>query len=239
MALTEDSSCFDAVVFDLDGVLIDSEVVIHATWSDAFSSYGASFSLEEWCTRVGSMHPDRFDHYGALVERATRRVPPREEFTAELRKAQVAEIDRRGPLPGVRDWITETTRRGMVLGVASSAPREWLESRLEANGLLESFGAFVTPDDGFVPKPAPDLYREACRRLGVAPSRAIAVEDSNSGVAAARAADMTVLAVPGTVTKWMDFSSAHHRVDSLLDPDCETAIRHLEKVVTNAHEPQR
>lgn len=230
---------FRALVFDLDGVLIDSEAVIYSSWSECFSFYGASLSLTEWCTRVGSHQPDRFDPYSALSSRATRAVPPRENLISELRAAQIEEIDRRGPLPGVLDWIDTAKRAGLRLGVATSSSRAWLTERLGANGLLGRFDASVTPDDGFLPKPAPDLYLESCRRLGVEPFAAVAIEDSMSGVAAALRADMTVLAVPSTVTSWMDFSSAHHLVDALLDPDCETALRHLEKVVTNAHEQRR
>ena len=227
------------IVFDLDGVLIDSEAVIYSTWSECFSWYGASFTLTEWCTRVGSHQPDRFDPYSALVERATKKVAPRPGLISALRALQADEIDRRGPLPGVTSWIREAKARGLRIGVATSSSQAWLIERLGAAGLHGEFDVLVTPEDGFLPKPTPDLYIEACRRLEIAPSTALALEDSVSGVSAARAADMIVVAVPSTVTKWMDFSSAHHQVDSLLDPGCESTLRHLEKVVTNAHEQRR
>jgi HAD superfamily hydrolase (TIGR01509 family) len=233
------SSRLAGIVFDLDGVLIDSEAVIYTTWSECFSWYGASFTLTEWCTRVGSHQPDRFDPYSALVERATKKVAPRVPLVGALRALQADEIDRRGPLPGVTSWLAEAKTRGLRVGVATSSSRAWLTERLDAIGLLDEFDALVSPEDGFSPKPAPDLYIEACRRLNVHPTAALAVEDSISGLEAARSADMIVLAVPSTVTQWMDFSSAHHQVDSLLDPGCEGTLRHLEKVVTNAHEQRR
>lgn len=220
---------FDAIVFDLDGVIIDSERISHELWTRRFAEFGASFSRSEWGARVGSYGPERFDPYAALAERARTPLPSRAQLFAEIRDEASRLIDAAGPLPGVREWVDSALDLGLALAIATSAPRTWLDARLAATGLASKFAVTCTPDEGHEQKPDPALYLAACEQLGIAPTRAVAIEDSPAGVLAARRADMCVVVVPGTVTAWMDLSSAHHRMDSLLDLECAAALDLLGK----------
>ncbi len=98
-------------------------------------------------------------------------------------------------IPGAREAVARLAPI-FRLGVASSSPRELIEYSLELAGLRQLFGAVVSSDEVAIGKPAPDVYLEACVRLGTVPSRAVAVEDSTNGLRAAAAAELMVIAVP-------------------------------------------
>lgn len=218
---------FDAVVFDLDGVIVDTERIIHDVWSDAFARYGASFTAEEWATAVGTAERG-FDPPGALAERATLPLPPLPELLDEVVRAERLLLDELSPLPGVREWIEGAERLGMDIAVASSSPAVWVEGRLADVGLEHHFLVLSCRNERLPAKPAPDLYLNACRQLGVEPERAIAVEDSANGLAAARAAGLWSVAVPNSMTRDHDLSSADLLVESLAAVPIEEALRRLE-----------
>jgi HAD superfamily hydrolase (TIGR01509 family) len=102
------------------------------------------------------------------------------------------------PRPGALELLDAITAAGIPLGLASNSQRAFVERTLDAAGLLTAglFDAIVSASDVAEPKPAPDLYEEACRRLGVAPARSAALEDSPPGVASARAAGLFTIGVP-------------------------------------------
>jgi beta-phosphoglucomutase-like phosphatase (HAD superfamily) len=113
----------------------------------------------------------------------------------------------------------------MGRAVASSSAETWVHARLEQVELLELFDVVVCAGEGLRPKPEPDVYLSACAALAVAPSRAIAIEDSAYGVAAATAAGMWCVAVPNAMTFDMDLCVAHHHASSLADFGLLDALR--------------
>jgi len=216
---------FAAVVFDLDGVIVDTERVVHEVWLSVFAEYGCTFSLEEWLTAVGT--EGGFDPYDALAERASRPVPARDELARRTHEAERRELADLGALPGVADWIDAARRAGLGLAVASSSPREWVTARLEEVGLSTAFAVVSCRDSTLAAKPAPDVYLDACARLGVDPTIAVAVEDSLNGLKAARAAGMRCVAVPGALTRGLDLTMADLVIGSLEDMSLEDALSHL------------
>jgi HAD superfamily hydrolase (TIGR01509 family) len=118
--------------------------------------------------------------------------------------------------PGAVELVARLTDLdGVALGLASNSPRYLVDDALGTAGLTDAFEVIVTSDDVEHAKPAPDIYRLACERLGVDPADAIALEDSASGVAAAKAAGLTVIAVPQFAET--DVSAADRVIDSLED----------------------
>lgn len=212
----------DAVVFDLDGVIVDTERVIHEIWSEVFATFGASFTLDEWRRGVGSDHG--FDPLAALGERSSAPLPPSEELLSSIRAKERARAATLGPMPGVTGWIASAQRLRLRLGVASSSPRRWIEERLAGAGLAGCFATMASPERGLAAKPAPDVYLAACERLGVAPARALAIEDSANGLAAAVAAGMRCIVVPNAITSGSDFTSASLRIASLADVGLEAVL---------------
>ncbi|MGA2527752.1 MAG: HAD family phosphatase [Acidimicrobiales bacterium] len=217
---------FDALVFDLDGVIVDTERVIHETWVTIFARYGCSFTPEEWATAVGTA--DRgFNPFEELVARASVPLPSPAELREEVDRLEMELLEGLSPLPGIREWIEGAETLGMGVAVASSSPAPWVEGRLADVGLERHFVVVSCRNERLAAKPAPDLYLDACRRLLVDPKRAIAVEDSANGLAAARAAGLAAVAVPNSMTLDHDLSAADLVVESLAAMSLGEAVRRL------------
>ncbi len=191
----------DALVFDFDGVIIDSEVTSFAAWTEIFRSYGAELATSEYIESMGGRHVNLYE----LLTRKTSVPIPAEESVRAAKRALHGELlEQTRVLPGVVTWIEEARARGLRVGIASSADDEWLDSHLARVGLSGAFDCLCCFDGEIAPKPAPDLYLRACGRLGVAPSRALAIEDAPNGLLAARIAGMHTLAVTHALTCGLD-----------------------------------
>ncbi|MFA4945574.1 MAG: HAD-IA family hydrolase [Lentisphaeria bacterium] len=181
-----------AVLFDMDGVLVDSEAVINAAAIQALADYGVSARPEEFLPFVGAGE-DRY--VGGVAERhgLTYRVEMKQRTYEHYFRLLPAMGH---PFPGVAGLLARLRRAGVALAVASSADRRKVVANLALLGVpAEWFAATVTGDDITRKKPAPDLYLEAARRVGVAPGGCCVVEDALNGVEAARAAGMRCVAV--------------------------------------------
>lgn len=204
-----------AVVFDFDGLVLDTEVPVYASWCAAFEAHGASPpTIEEWSATIGTA--DALDVHAWLVERADRPVDEAamDEIRRGRRDALLAQEETR---PGVIGWLDEANEAGLGLAIASSSPAEWVAEHLGRLGLVERFAYVVTAGGTVRAKPAPDTYLEACARLGVVPAHALAVEDSPHGIAAAKAAGLRCVTVPNALTETLDLSAADLRLASLAD----------------------
>jgi HAD superfamily hydrolase (TIGR01509 family) len=182
----------DAVVFDLDGVLIQSEEV----WDDVRETFvrerGGRYDAEIQRAMMG-MSSTEWSRY--LHETAGVADEP-DEINAEVVRRMLAAYESHLPLI---DGATDAVRRlagEFTLGVASSSNRPLIDAVLATAGIADCFAATVSSEEVERGKPAPDVYLEAARRLGVAPGLCAAVEDSHGGIRSAKAAGMRVLAIP-------------------------------------------
>ncbi|HZR92698.1 MAG TPA: HAD family phosphatase [Gaiellaceae bacterium] len=180
------------VVFDNDGLLLDTEPCWTRAQVEVFRRRGRSFGLEEKRALVGTAPATA----ARVLERLLGAPGEGQALSDELFELALAEIAAGAePRPGaVR--LVERLRSLTPLAVASNAPRRHLLAGLERTGLAGAFDVLLGVDDVAEPKPAPDLYLEACRRLGALPSRSTALEDSPPGVASARAAGLFVIGIP-------------------------------------------
>ena len=205
----------NAVVFDFDGVILDTETADYQTWRDLFRSYGAELELAVWARFIG-WGTSRFDVFQHLEEQIGYGVD-REVLRVERRRRYV-EIVHSGPvMPGVLDYINEAKDMGLALGIASSSNREWVEGHLERLGIRRLFEVVRCSNDVEEVKPHPALYQTAVELLGADPGEALAIEDSAHGVTAAKAAGLHCLVVPNSVTAHMDLGHADFRVGSLAE----------------------
>lgn len=184
-----------AVIFDLDGVILDSESVWHQVRHDYVRAHGGRWTEDDQKAVMGANSLQWARHINQVCGVP---LPPEEIYAgvvAGLRKAYDAHL----PLyPGA----VEAVRRladAYPLAVASSSPREIIEYVLGLAGLRALFRALVSSDDVERGKPEPDVYHEACTRMGCTPERTVAVEDSANGIRAALAAGMVVVAIPNPV----------------------------------------
>lgn len=202
-----------AVILDFDGLILQTEYAGFASLQALFSSRGAEYHLTDYHHIVGTTN-DAHDPF-TLLEQRTGRPWDRTELASE-RSTHEERMNRNlRPLPGVLELLDQTDALGWPLAVASSSTHDWVDNHLRRIGLYERFSTIVCRGDAPAPKPAPDLYLEAIRRLGVAPDRAIAFEDSYNGSIAAKRAGLHCVAVPHDLTRTQDFSHCDLVIESL------------------------
>jgi HAD superfamily hydrolase (TIGR01509 family) len=211
---------FQAIVFDNDGLLLDTE---HA-WTRAevtlFERHGSAFTERHKRELIGTSRTEA----AVILERQLDLPGRGEPLMDELHELVMAEVAAGiPPRPGALELLAAVREAGIPVGLASNSAREFVEQTLEVAQLSNGhFDVVVTADDVAAPKPAPDIYLAACAALGAAPDRAAALEDSPPGVAAARAAGMFVIAVPYFADTVLDGASL--TAGSLADPEVSTAL---------------
>jgi HAD superfamily hydrolase (TIGR01509 family) len=180
----------DAVVFDCDGVIVDSEPLSERAWRAALGEHGVDMG-NDFARWVGTTD----DAIAVRFSLAAGVAPTR---LADRAAALLVQFLRQEPVPVFEDAVDALTRAGAAglrLAVATNSERWRLEALLRSARLESHFAYAVTADDVRSPKPEPDIYLLAASLLGVDPSRCLVIEDSPTGVAAARAAGMRVVAV--------------------------------------------
>ena len=184
-----------AVIFDMDGLLIDSERVILDCWRSVAAEQALSLDDQLWLSMVGV-------HDAACVEMLARLLGPTkaECLSLDCKDRYDLRVEQGLPLKdGAIELLQELSARGVPLAIATSTRRERALVKLERCGIHDFFEAVVTSSDVTHPKPAADIYLLAASRLGVSPENCMAIEDSEMGVRAAATAGMAVIQVPDLV----------------------------------------
>ena len=202
-----------AVVFDNDGLLLDTESVWTRAEQDLFERRGLEFTPQHKRELVGTSA----EIAGGILERRLGEPGRAAELIEELNELVVAELEHGvEAMLGAAELLHRLKRRGTPIGLVSNSPLRFVQRSLEIVGFADHFDVVLSAHEVAAPKPAPDPYLEACRRLGVEAGPAvIALEDSPTGVAAARAAGLTVIGVPSL--EGIELLEAHAIAESLLD----------------------
>jgi HAD superfamily hydrolase (TIGR01509 family) len=203
----------DAVIFDNDGLLLDTESVWTRAEQDLFERRGLEFTPADKRDLVGTSA----EIAGGILERRLGEPGRAVELIEELNELVVAELEHGvEAMLGARELLHTLKQRGTPIGLVSNSPLVFVQRSLEIVGFEDSFDVVISAHEVAAPKPAPDPYLEACRRLGVEPGPdVVALEDSPTGVAAARAAGLKVIGVPSL--EGIVLEEAHHIAESLLD----------------------
>lgn len=209
------TAALEALVFDFDGLILDTETPQFHTVAAAFSAHGVDLDLTDWQDIVGTAdHPHwsemLADALGARAHDVDLDVVRQERQSEYHRRLEDESV-----LPGVVDLIGAALAAGLALAVASSSPRDWVHGHLTRLGLRAHFDSLHTREDVERTKPAPDLFDRAVTSLGAEPGRTVVLEDSPHGVTAAKAAGTIVVACPNDVTRGQSFAHADLVVDSL------------------------
>ena len=215
---------FRAVVFDFDGLILDTEEPIYRSWLEVYEAHGVELPFERWILTVGStdtaFHPQRH-----LEERLGRPLPKEVLDRRAGRRTELILANR--VLPGVVAHLDRARELGIKVGLASSSTQEWVRGHLARLGILDRFECLRCRDDVARAKPEPDLYIAVLECLGVRAAEAFAVEDSPNGVAAARRAGLRCVAIPNSITERLDLTEADVLVRSLADVTFDELVTKL------------
>jgi HAD superfamily hydrolase (TIGR01509 family) len=213
-----------ALVFDFDGLILDTEEPVYRSWLEVYQAHGEELPFERWVQIVGSttagFHPQ---HH--LEERLGRSLPKEVLDRRIGRRTEM--ILAQEVLPGVVRHLEEAKTMGLKLGVASSSTSDWVRGHLARLGILERFDCMRCRDDVPNAKPEPDLYLAVLECLGVRASEAIAIEDSPNGVLAAKRAGLRCVAIPNSITARLDLGQADLLLGSLAELTLPELLRKL------------
>ena len=206
-----------AVILDLDGLIVDTEPLHQRAFAEFLARQGVrhEFTVAEYGKYFVGIPVTENARW--LIERFNLRVSVNDVMAQReaIYEAMIADPANLAAMPGVFDLIDRLSARGMPVAVASGSPRNQVDTVLRGLGITSRFGAIVAGTDVPRTKPAPDVYLSAAKQIGIAPAQCVAVEDSATGVAAAKAAGMRAIAVPNRYTAHQDLSHADACVNDL------------------------
>jgi HAD superfamily hydrolase (TIGR01509 family) len=207
-----------ALLFDFDGLILDTETPDYEVWCSIYREHGFELPREEWGGIIGGTGLSQFDaaeHLSILLQGQLDSVSLRDRHQNESRAILLAQEI----MPGVMNYFHEAKRLGLKLAIASSSPHSWVDTHAKRLGIFDYFDKVICADD--VPmgrtKPNPDLFLLALDQLKVHSQEAIVFEDSPNGVRAAHAAGIFVVAVPNSVTSQLSIENANLLLRSLAD----------------------
>jgi HAD superfamily hydrolase (TIGR01549 family) len=216
-----------ALIFDFDGLIVDSEIPAFDSWREIYQEYGCSLPLTEWAASLGGSGAE-FDpckyleaQLGRTIDHAVTRAR-RWQRKLELLALQPA-------LPGVEDYIHDAKGYALRLGIASSSSKGFISDQLTRLGLLDLFDKITCGDEVKRVKPDPELYERTLTTLGVRADEAIAFEDSPNGITAAKAAGIFCVAVPNALTAQLATDHADLRLPSLASITLDNLLAHVQR----------
>lgn len=213
-----------AIIFDFDGVILDSERIMYLVMQKMFNKYRVELPLSVWSQAIGTQHG--FDSIGYLAKESGATIN-RNEFKEERDQLFNKLVDQEEVLPGVKSVIKQVVERDLKIGLATSSRGEWPRKHLKRLGLTDYFLSIKSWDDVQKVKPAPDLYLKTLESLEIEPREAIAIEDSFNGSLAAKRAGMFCIVVPNAVTKQMPFGHVDGCFKSLKDVNLDKLINYF------------
>jgi HAD superfamily hydrolase (TIGR01509 family) len=216
-----------AIIFDFDGLILDTETPVYLSWRELYQRFGASLSFEEWGGIIGTSAAEHFDPFDQLEAQFGRPLD-RVRLEAERRQRELAMVAEEALLPGVQDYLAEARGMSLRLGVASSSSRDWVMSHLGDRGLLSYFEVVHTADDVERTKPDPALFLLTLESLGVEAGEAFVLEDSPNGVTAAQRAGIFCVAVPNSLTRLLSLDHADLRLESLTEMSLVELVARVE-----------
>ena len=200
------------LIFDFDGLIIDTEVGEYQAWHEIYQEYGLEYPQSEWQKLVGIYHSDPVP----LIELERLKGPLDRETIDARHMRRSLEISMQQPiLPGIKKYLLDAQRLNLKTAIGSSSPRKWLDKFLEPRELSAFFDLIVTGDTVSQVKPSPEIFLSVITQLGVTPQEALILEDSVNGLMAARSAGIHCVIIPSKLTRGMDFSNADLILESL------------------------
>ncbi len=200
-----------AVIFDFDGLIVDTESIWFDVFQEILQEYGVDLSLETFSKCVGSTDDALYEHMEIHATKPFDRM----EIDREAEKRYQDFVEDLVLRNGVLGYLKEAKRLGIRIGLASSSERDWVEKYLKRFGILSYFDVMWTGDQVSEVKPAPELYERTIHFLQVQPDEALVFEDSGNGLLAARRAGIPCVVVPNRVTSQISFEGYAMKLSSM------------------------
>lgn len=214
-----------AIIFDFDGLIIDTESVWYESYKETLKSYQFDLPLAEFGECIGSDETVLNTYFKKNLGESCN-VDEIENRAFDIYKTKMSSPEAR---IGVLDYLQEASEMGFKIGLASSSSKEWVTKYLKELGFLNYFEVIVTRDDVEKVKPAPDLYLKAINDLKIDSSEGIAFEDSLNGSIAAMTAGLKCVIVPNSVTELSAFENYSLRLKSMSERSLSEVIELIEK----------
>ncbi len=205
-----------ALIFDFDGLILDTETPEYLAWKNIYSEAGFELPVSEWGSIIGGSGLSSFDPAKHLSRLSQGRLDS-ESLRLRHRSECHSAIARESVLPGVLEMIRAAKEANLKLAIASSSPHSWVDAHAKRLGIFDHFNAVICADDVGIgrTKPNPDLFLLALNQLEVKKEAAVVFEDSPNGVKAAKQAGIFVVAVPNPVTSLLVIEDANLILSSL------------------------
>jgi HAD superfamily hydrolase (TIGR01509 family) len=218
------------LIFDFDGLILDTESTVYQSWQELYQEYGQELPFEDWGSIIGISPDEHFDPFQRLETLLG--YPLEGQGLRERRHQREMELVVQQPvLPGVEAYLNKAKDLGLGLGVASSSARDWVGGNLERLGLIDYFDVVHTSDDVEQTKPDPALYHLALESLNLEVGEAFVLEDSPNGITAAQRVGLFCVVVPNPLTRLLNVDHADLRLDSLADISLEDLIEKVESML--------
>ncbi|WNO09497.1 HAD family phosphatase [Teredinibacter sp. KSP-S5-2] len=203
-----------AVIFDHDGTLVDSEAMHFELWRSMLAKEGVDFEQDEYIRELSGLPKPQTAEY--IAQRFNTKLSSEELYKENIRLTHEHLKNDRYPLmPYVQECLQACKENNMLTAVATGAARTEVLASLKSHQLDTRFDAVCSRSDVKHPKPAPDVYIHALEVLGIPAAHAIALEDTQSGVQSAKDAGLTTIAIPNAFSQSQDFSRADYTVKNL------------------------
>ncbi|WP_141550317.1 HAD family hydrolase [Bacillus cereus] len=206
-----------AIIFDFDGLIVDTETIWFHSFREAVREYGGELPLEEFAKCIGTTDDVLYTYLNEQLK---------EKFNKHALKEKMKIPEARD---GVKEYLAEAKEMGLKIALASSSSREWIIPFLEELQIRDYFEVIKTREDVVKVKPDPALYQVAIEDLGIDPSEAVVFEDSLNGLRAAIAAGLTCVVVPNDVTRNLQFENHHLRIESMRDKSLKEVLQSIKK----------
>ena len=219
-----------SIIFDFDGLICDTETPEIEAWKSLFREYNQEFPIDEYLKSIGSIYNDRTPlfHLKKMINKPL----DIDDLMIEFQKRKMKFNESEPLMPCVLEYLNFAKKSGLLIGLASSSPSEWIQYHIDRLKIFEFFDCIMTSSDVDKTKPDPELYQKTIKCLEIEPFEAIALEDSPNGVSAALRAGMNVVAIPNQVTSRFNFDQAHFIFQSLCDISLKDLIEKFNKQVT-------
>ncbi len=211
-----------ALIFDFDGLILETETPIYKSWNELYQSYGCELPLPSWVTLIGGS-----DHsFDPFIELERQAGHPLDKAAIEpsRRKREMDMVEAQPVLPGVIQYLNDAKNLKLKIGLATSSSCAWVTGHLNRLGIIHYFDCIRGRDDVERVKPEPELYQKVLKNLDLQSGEAIVFEDSPNGIQAAKTAGLFCVAVPNGMTRSLPLNQADLTLNSLVEMSLSDVI---------------